>query len=464
MRRALAALLAAVIAGCASSAGPPPAPMAGAAPSASDAGPATPAPIPDASSPDAPPDRKDARETKRIARMMKRVAKARGLEPTKAVPGVVLPRDALLDRVRKHVEKEVPPEVIRDEGEELKLLGFIPVAFDFLATTYELLNAQLAGYYEPTDGTMYMAGDLDEPNADATLAHELDHALQDQHFDLAAHSKYVPGKSDEQAAYDALAEGDATSTMMDVLMGQAMGGKTALDVPDDLLETQMLEAIGAGSMKVPPLMRTSLAAPYIYGTVFVNALRRAGGWPAVDAAWRALPTTSEQILHVEKWRAHEPALAVPAPSFAALGSGWTVADEDSSGELGMRLAFEEWIGGPKAVTAAAGWGGDRDVLVTNGDVRALAIHVRYDATRTQASSSDPFALLAPGLAKTVGKPQVKEAAWLCIARAELGPLGVMKKGQELVFVAGPSKTGDKAWSSAGDCALAKRWATEIAAQ
>jgi hypothetical protein len=396
--------------------------------------------------------------------MMKRVAKARGLEATKAVPGVVLAREALLDRVRQHVEKEVPPEVIRDEGEELKLLGFVPVAFDFLAATYELLNAQLAGFYEPTDGTMYMAGDLDEANAEATLAHELDHALQDQHFDLAAHSKYVPGKSDEQAAYDALAEGDATSTMMDVLMGRM--GKTALDVPDDVLETEMLEAMDGdgGTRNVPPLMRTSLVAPYIYGTIFVNALRRAGGWPAVNAVWRALPTTTEQILHVEKWRAHEPALGVPAPSFAALGSGWTVADEDSSGELGMRLAFEEWLGGRSAVIAADGWGGDRDVLLTNGDLRALAIHVRYDATRTQAAASDPFALLAPGLSKAVGKPQVREASWLCIARAELGPLGVMKKGQELVFVSGPSKTGDKAWSSAGDCALAKKWATEVASQ
>ena len=52
-------------------------------------------------------------------------------------------------------------------------------------------------------------------------------------------------------------------------------------------------------------MRTSLAAPYIYGTLFVHALRRRGGWDAVNRAWDDPPTTSEQILHVDKWLAHE---------------------------------------------------------------------------------------------------------------------------------------------------------------
>ena len=41
--------------------------------------------------------------------------------------------------------------------------------------------------------------------------------------------------------------------------------------------------------------------------------------------------------------AHEPPITVAAPAFASLGAGWTVADEDSEGELGARLAFEEWM-------------------------------------------------------------------------------------------------------------------------
>ena len=404
----------------------------------------------------------DTREDRRVAKMMKLVSQARQLAALRTVPGAVLPRDELLAKVKSHVEREVPPEAIRHEGLELKVLGLVPVSFDYLAETFKLLNEQLAGFYEPADGTMYMAADLDGQNAEATLAHELDHALQDQHFDLKPHSKYAAGKSDEQAAFDALAEGDATSTMADVLMGKAMPGKTALDVPEEAFTQSVLESVSSGDgANTPHVMRTSLVSPYVYGTVFVNALRRSGGWAAVDTAWNALPTTTEQILHVNKWRAHEAALIVAAPTFVALGNGWKAADEDTNGELGLRLMFEEWIGPDRAKAAAYGWGGDRAVLLENGDLSALAMHVRYDAQRGGEAPADPFALLAAGLPKSVGKLKVKEANWVCIERPEVGPLGVMKRDRELVIVAGPAKSAGTTWTTAGDCALAKKWAREI---
>jgi hypothetical protein len=452
-----------VIAGC-SSAALPKAPPAASITSVADAGttPSVASADTDSGTSGAASDA-TSREDRRVAKMMIRVSGARGLAALQPVPGLVLPREALIGKVRSHMEREVPPEAIQHEGLELQLLGFVPTSFDYLAETFVLLSAQLAGFYEPSDGTMYMAADLDEQNAEATLAHELDHALQDQHFDLKPHSKYQAGKSDEQGAFDALAEGDATSTMADVLLAKTMPGKTALDLPDDVFAGSVLASVSSGAgADVPHLMRTSLVAPYVYGTLFVNELRRAGGWSAVDAAWALLPTTTEQILHAEKWRAHEPALDVAAPTFAALGAGWTVADVDTNGELGLRLAFEEWMGADKAKVAASGWGGDRAILVQNGDRWALAIHVRYDAQRSRAPSEDPFLLTQAGLAATVGKPKVKDAGWACVERSQLGPLALLKKDRDLVLLAGPTQSGPT-WSPAGDCALAKRWATEVVA-
>ena len=83
-------------------------------------------------------------------------------------------------------------------------------------------------------------------NADATLWHELVHSLQDQHFDLKPHSKYEAGKSDEQAAFSALAEGDATSAMADVMIAGAQPGATALDLPDELFIEQVNESVSSG--------------------------------------------------------------------------------------------------------------------------------------------------------------------------------------------------------------------------
>src|SRR5215831_12476905 len=126
------------------------------------ASPAAPAPAPEA----------EPRENGLVARMLRRVEIARQIEATKPVPGVLLERPALIARVKEHVARELPPEAIRNEGLALQLFGFIPTQFDYEAAEYQLLQDQLAGYYEPADGTMYMASDLGDQEAEATLAHE----------------------------------------------------------------------------------------------------------------------------------------------------------------------------------------------------------------------------------------------------------------------------------------------------
>ena len=85
-----------------------------------------------------------------------------------------------------------------------------------------------------------MASDLGEDEAEATLAHELVHALQDQRWDLESRSRYRPGDGDRSEAVSALAEGDATSAMFDVMIARAALGqnKTALDLPDDVCSSR----------------------------------------------------------------------------------------------------------------------------------------------------------------------------------------------------------------------------------
>jgi hypothetical protein len=400
-----------------------------------------------------------------VARTLRRVESVRGLVATKSVPGVVLPREQLIARVRAHVARELPPEVIRNEGRVLQLFGFVPTDFDYEAAMYKLLQAQLAGYYEPSDGTMYMAGDLEGEDAKATLAHELVHALQDQRWDLEARSRYRPGQGDSAEAVSALAEGDATSAMLDVMIARALPGRglSAANLPEEVFSEQMRQALAVSpGAESPRVMRSSLIAPYLYGTLFVNVLRRRGGWDAVNRAWDQPPTTSEQILHVDKWDAHEPALKVDAPSFAALGAGWTVADEDSEGELGARLAFEEWMTPSAAASASAGWGGDRGVLLTDGDRAAFAWRLRFDATaKADELATRSFAALARGLTDSLGPAAVSDAHFVCRERSDRGPLAVGLVGNDLVFALGPAQASPAAWKSGGTCVTSRRWIREI---
>lgn len=405
------------------------------------------------------------RESRLVARMLRRVEAGRGLASTKPVPGVLLSRAELIARVKDHVSRELPPEAIRDEGLALQLFGFLPTHFDYEAAEYQLLQEQLAGYYEPTDQTMYMASDLGEDEATATLAHELVHALQDQHWDLETRSKYRPGEGDRSEAVSALAEGDATSAMFDVMIARAAPGtrRSAAEIPDEVFVEQIRRGMSQGpGADAPRIMRSSLAAPYIYGTLFVNALRRRGGWSEVNRAWDTAPTTTEQILHLDKWDVHEPPLNVAAPPFATLGRGWVVADEDSEGELGARLAFEEWMDPPAAAEASSGWGGDRGVLVSNGDRFAFAWTLRFDDSATKdARAVRAFAAVTHALDKQLGPARTGSPTFVCRERPDRGPIAVARAGNDLVFVLGPARSGSSTWTSAGNCGLAHRWVAEI---
>lgn len=424
--------------------------------------------------------KQESREERLIAQMLERMSHVRGLRAVKPVPGVVLGRDALIARVKAHVDREVPHEAIVHEGIVQQLMGFIPARFDYEAETYALLEAQLAGFYEPADGTMYLAADLDEQNTMATLAHELVHALQDQHWNLEKRSKYAPGQDDRSTAFSALAEGDATSAMADLLVGAARPGTTALDLPEELYTDQVIGGVSAtgGAETTPHVMRMTLVAPYIDGTLFVHALRRKGGWPAVNRAWENPPVTTEQVLHLDKWEAHEPPLAVDPPPFSGLGTGWTLAQDDTYGELGVRIAYGEWVGAGRASTLAAGWGGDRGVLLKKGAVYAFAWRIRYDDAKpmsADAYAARAFADLAPAIeklgtrhteasptpARQRGLHENEPKGFACVERAELGALAVGRRGRDLFILAGPANVSPNGWTSAGRCARVGGWFTAI---
>lgn len=400
-----------------------------------------------------------SKESKAVARALTRVSELRGVKATRAVPGVRLDRDKLVGRVKEKALREYPAEALRREGQLLQMFGFAPTTFDYLGEMMKLLEAQLEGFYEPKTGTMYLAADLRGKEAQATLAHELVHALQDQRWDLKSRSSYRPGKGDETLALACLAEGDATSLMMDFIMQEQE--RTALDLPDEMIRELMASGVnGASIQSVPHILRTTLIAPYIDGLSFVNALRRKGGWAMVDRAWATPPTTTEQVLHLDKWESHEPAIVVPAPSAGALGAGWKLDDEDTFGELGFALTFEEWLDDASARAAAAGWGGDRSAVYTKGDELAFAVHARYDAL---SFAERAMQKLAPGLKKAHGAAAIDTPTTVCFERKDLGPLLFARKDRDLVMAAGPARAAKPAWTSTSTCAQAKQWADEILA-
>ncbi len=382
-----------------------------------------------------------------VQAMLPRVAAARGLPIRRKVITRVLDRAAVLARIRAKVESEIPADVLEQQGEMLIAFGLVPADYDYVAGAFRLIQGRIAGFYDPADGSMVLVDDLDEAEAEQTLAHELVHALQDQSFSIEPMIKFRPGDSDRIAAAHAVIEGDATSGMLDVTVGSAFN-ITVGELRALLMASSALSSVGA----TPRVLQSSLNAPYGDGFAFVQELRRKGGWTAVDGALRTPPATTEQLLHVDKFTAREPAVEVPPPSVAALGPGFEAVLDDVVGEQGLRIALEDWTRDAEAARAAAGWGGDRFVVARRpgpeGNAFAVGWRLRMDTTADAGE-------VARVLERRLGKR--------CVERPDLGPIAWKASGKDLAVAGGPytRRAAGTAPRSAGNCELAAKWIEAI---
>lgn len=306
----------------------------------------------------------DGRELLTLAdRLARDVAAIRGLPVLRPVRRGVLDREAILARIQELVNEQYTPEEIRREGEVLARLGLVPPGLDYAGTVFGVLREQVAGFYDPHARRLYIASWLRPEMQEPTLAHEVEHALQDQHYEIGKLLKRRPGASDRQAAVSALCEGDAVAVMIDYLLRAS--GRDFTSMPD-LSEQIRTQAAGHGQpvlRSAPRAIREALLFPYVEGTSFVRALKVHGrSWAAVDAAFAAPPDSTEQVLHPERYITRDPPVTVSVPDDATLAATHRAVHRDVLGELSLRLYLEERLPAPQAREAAAGWGGDQVVL------------------------------------------------------------------------------------------------------
>jgi hypothetical protein len=263
-------------------------------------------------------------------------------------------------------------------------LGLLPADIDLQGVYLGLLDSQVAGYYDPDTKTMNVI----EPDAASqgqpmsftdqiTYVHEFTHALQDQYFDLnALLSPEIENDPDQSLAVTSLVEGDATASM--TLYMQAVEAKNPFAVLG-----MLVEGVQAGNLTlpagVPPILTDELLFPYTEGLDFILALNKSGGWDAINAAFKKPPTTSEQILHPDKYIAGEGAQEIVLPDESAtLGEGWKSAWDSSVGEYYLRQSLAVQLNASEAAKAAAGWGGDHLRVYQNGDQIASMLRVTWD--------------------------------------------------------------------------------------
>src|SRR5216683_1791938 len=212
----------------------------------------------------------------------------------------------------KNLDEETTPAQMHAAEVTLERLGLAPPDFHYRALMLRVLTEQVAGYYDPKTRQFHLADWIDLDGQKPIMAHELTHALQDQHFNLRRFEHWPKGDSDAELAAHALIEGDATLAM-------------ALYVANNpLVALAFLNSLGAAGMasaeldKAPRALRESLLFPYQDGEKWVSALYKRGGWSEVSQAFTTLPQSTEQILHAEKYFANEAPVKVTLPDIAPL--------------------------------------------------------------------------------------------------------------------------------------------------
>lgn len=325
--------------------------------------------------------------------IQERVSRLRGLESRGPIDRSFMNREELRTYYRETFFEENPIEEIETTQYLLELLGYIEPGVDIVQLMLDVLGEEVLGFYNRETKMVHVISERSQltPTDVITLAHEVTHALQDQHYDLKAGFEARKGDNDRQLAYQALVEGDAT-------LLQSLYALRYLSEAEMAAERQ--DSGGSRVLESAPLVvQRELLFPYEQGVNLLLGHFLEGSWPAVDAVWRDPPESTEQILHPEKYRAREGPVPVEMPDLATyLGSDWRLLEENNLGELDWQILIEQYVDPPTARRAAAGWGGDRFHLLRRDADGALVLGSRnvWDTEADAVEFFEAYQELAAG--------------------------------------------------------------------
>jgi hypothetical protein len=310
------------------------------------------------------------------------VARLRGLKFLRPVPVTLeSPAKVAAELLRTSGEDASGKAALTHQARALVQLGELNEGVNLYAQLRSVQAESVLGFYvpgkPPRKGRLFVRSDRGlDPYARVVLSHELTHAVTDQHFDLTHADRLPAGEADDRAtAYSGLVEGDAT-VMMQLYQARALSPQeqAAADRAGAAERTPKLDAAA-------PIIRESLLFPYAAGSAFVRTLFQQGGWGAVNRAYRDPPTSTEQLLHPDKYLGkRDVPQDVKVPDLrGALGSGWREGTRNEWGEFDIRLLLEGTFPVTTAERTAAGWDGGELRSFEKGKGTAVVLRTVWDS-------------------------------------------------------------------------------------
>jgi hypothetical protein len=291
--------------------------------------------------------------------------------------------------IRAHIIEEMNDD--KDAAERYagarsaEAFGLLPKGFDLDSYMIDLLTEQIAGLYDPKAHEFYVADWIPVDDQRMVMAHELTHALEDQHFKIEAWAKAARPNDDGELARESVLEGSAMVAMVEYLLQGS--GRSLQDLPDidpamligDMADTPLLK-------KAPPFLKDALIFPYLDGLTFSAAILKPTGWEGLSRIFAKPPVSTQQIMHPALYTSGKIPAAVSLPSMEkTLGADWVKLEDNVMGEFGWKEVLKQFIGEPRAKLLSATWEGDRYAVYEQKQTKHLLLITRERlATQEQA--------------------------------------------------------------------------------
>src|SRR5580692_6445993 len=305
--------------------------------------------------------------------VLQEVSQITGLKLLTPLKKTLRSRDEIRAYVIRSMNEEKKPEERYADARSTEAFGLIPKGFDLDNFMIDLLTEQIAGLYDPKAREFYIADWIPLDDQRMVMAHELTHALQDQHFHIEAWEKAARPNDDAELAREAVLEGSAMAAMIDYQLKGT--GHSVADLPP--IDPSMFAGDMSQSPKLreaPPFLRDAMVFPYFAGLTFSTSILKSARWKGLSAVFARPPVSTQQIMHPALYKSGKAPVAVTIPSLQKLlGPDWTKMDENVMGEFGWMEILKQFLGEKIAKPLAAAWDGDRYALYEQKQTKRLVL-------------------------------------------------------------------------------------------
>ncbi len=271
-------------------------------------------------------------------------------------------------------------------GDLFRALGLVAPGVDLEKEQELAISRGVIGIYDTVHGQVLVRGTTATLSLRHTIVHELTEAILAQNYGTRLLRQ---SNQDAALAYQALVQGDAIRIETEYVDGLSSSDRSLLQKEDQANQSQ----VPAG---VPQVLVDELDFPYEAGPNFVAALLQAGGTQALGQAFKHPPSSTNQVIHPDRYLSGAMPVSLPYPPAPA-----PVTDRGTIGEYNLDLMFTGAITAgaisqTQVLAATGSWAGDSYVAWSQGGQEC----VRDDVATQSAAGATALAAALQSWAST----------------------------------------------------------------